>query len=212
MATKMRVQSAEKTYERVWNVTDDPRTKMGAAILMVMGKNIAPGMAVKVPLERLKGKRLKEMEKAKMVHVGPTLPQDYLVAMGRFHVRLPPTPNRHAESTERKRARAGRMVQLREKQAKRASADAQAKELGSIVEQNKVNAERKKAGKAKADDLQKAANARLEKAKVEIAKRTGGRTREVPPMVEKVKIEEAVEVVAVSKGYKGGGSKGKGKR
>lgn len=65
--------------ERVWNISDDPRTKCTPITIMVLGKAVAPGSFVRVPVDRLKlaHKIHKDVER-KLLFIGRLPPKSYM--------------------------------------------------------------------------------------------------------------------------------------
>lgn len=97
--------SAQKTTERVWNLSDWPGKGGAGGVRMLCGKNVAPGKAVRVPLEMLeKAKRLKALEKTGLIHIGATPPQEYLDAKNRKKAVIPPGHARSHGHPVQKRA------------------------------------------------------------------------------------------------------------
>lgn len=99
------VVSAQKTTERVWNLSDWPGKGSAGGVQMLCGKNVAPGKAVRVPLGMLeKAKRLKALEKTGLIHIGATPPREYLDAKNRAKAVIPPSHARSHGHPVQKRA------------------------------------------------------------------------------------------------------------
>jgi hypothetical protein len=98
-APKIKTKFIEKTHEKVWNITDHPQTDVKVQNLMVAGKAVLPGQAVKVPLEVLEdAKKLQQLVEAKMVHIGSQPPADYLAAKESLRAVIPAGASRaHGE-------------------------------------------------------------------------------------------------------------------
>ena len=65
----------------VWNISDDPTTKVTGRTLMVLGRNVAPGRYVRVPEARLtNAHKLNKDIAAGLFYVGRKPPQGYLDA------------------------------------------------------------------------------------------------------------------------------------
>jgi hypothetical protein len=90
MATQVKTKFIEKTHERVWNISDHPKTKVLAQAVMVAGQTILPGRSIKVPLDRMENpKKLQKAVDAGLIVVGEQPPADYLLSKGllRAHVK-----------------------------------------------------------------------------------------------------------------------------
>lgn len=111
MTVPRKVVGAQPSTQKVWNLTDWPGKDYDVSSLVLFGKTVSPGGAVRVPLEVLKGAtRLQAMVKAGFVSVGSTPPKSYLVAKGKVAARVPKEHSRsHGDSEERKAARRDRM-------------------------------------------------------------------------------------------------------
>lgn len=92
--TPGRVQSAKKTDDKVWNLSDWPGKGSGV-VINIMGKNVLPGSAIRVHLSRLEGsKRLKAMLEEGTLYRGAKPPQGYLKAKNRLKAKIPSSHHR----------------------------------------------------------------------------------------------------------------------
>lgn len=67
--------------EKVWNLTDDPRTEGPGITMMLFGKSVLPGRCVKVPEDMVKASKKIQVDiDAGRVAVGRRPPQGYLDA------------------------------------------------------------------------------------------------------------------------------------
>jgi hypothetical protein len=65
----------------IWNISDHPATDVKPMVVMVLGKNIAPGRCLKVSAEDLAvAKKVQKLAGDKVVHIGKDLPADYISA------------------------------------------------------------------------------------------------------------------------------------
>lgn len=159
-APAKKVVSAEKKHEKVWNLSDK---EGGGRVMMIAGKNVRPGQAVRVPKDMATGsKRLKEAVAGGELHVGDMPPEEYLLAKNRIRAVVSKDNKRsHGDLAERKALRKARKAA--------AAAEAEAKDL---VEETKKVAEtltepQKAAIKKKADEL----NARVKELRDEEGRR-----------------------------------------
>jgi len=74
--------------ERVWNITDDPTTKVKSQTLMILGRSCLPGRYVQVDSEMLKNAhKLQEDVEKRLVFIGAQPPVAY--AQSKKPVRAP---------------------------------------------------------------------------------------------------------------------------
>lgn len=157
--TPRNVRSAQKTEEKVWNITDHPDKPGGPKIVMIMGRNVQPGHAVRVPVERLKNAtRLKKMEAEGRISIGPKPPTDYLIAKGRKRAVVNPANTRtHGYPKEKRalldarKARGAAKVELKRAAtiADDAAKKASAKDASDVMKNRSASAD-KTAERAKA--------------------------------------------------------------
>lgn len=103
MATtvKAKTKFIEKKTTKVWNTSDHPDTDVESQNIMVMGKQVLPGAAIKVPVERMQNpKKLQHMVSLGMAHIGDQPPDDYVAAKSIVRVKLPAGVQRsHGDAT-----------------------------------------------------------------------------------------------------------------
>jgi hypothetical protein len=84
--------------KKIWNITDDPSKKdIATRVLIVLGKAIQPGRCITVQDEELDGAhKVKKDVKSGLIHIGNTLPADYMAAKQVVRAKFPKGHNRAA--------------------------------------------------------------------------------------------------------------------
>lgn len=76
--------------KKVWNITDHPKSKVPASVLMLFGKRVLPGRYVKVEDSQLKNAhKIQKDAAAGLVFVGDKPPADYAAKKTPARARLP---------------------------------------------------------------------------------------------------------------------------
>lgn len=89
MAKPTKVTSAQPKTTKVWNLSDDPRTKVEPQTIMMFGRAVAPGRSVEVSKEVVKNMEGRLSQMTDVIHVGEKAPDDYIAALGRKKIKLP---------------------------------------------------------------------------------------------------------------------------